>query len=153
MSVISVKGSLHPIKSQKTTSPWLVIRLQMAVYWRHPPPSAFPVFVFLLHRTGWKGGFLHFMCHSGDGAMGLMDQNTRHTHSLPSMPFFGLCHVAARHRTAAPVCGRKALWLDTSQMLTRAYSLSLQWLAEDGAGRGDEGETMRRILQNLWVPL
>lgn len=43
--------------------------------------------------------------------MGVMDQNTGHTHSFPSMPFFGLYRVAARRHMATPVCGRRALWL------------------------------------------
>lgn len=68
------KGSLHPTKSQKITSPWLVFRLQMAVYWRHPLPSAFPqhlcvpaaknwlemgIFAFHVSLWGW--------CHAFDG--------------------------------------------------------------------------------------
>lgn len=43
--------------------------------------------------------------------VGVMDQKTGHTHFPPSMPFFRLCHVAARHPAAAPACGRRTLWL------------------------------------------
>lgn len=132
----SVKGSLHPIKSQKITFPWLVIRLQTAVYWRHSLPSAFPWHLCVPAAKNWlEMRILAFhvslwgWCHGLDGP--------EHK-ALPSMPFFGLCHVAARHHTAAPVCGRKALWLDTGQMLTWAYSLSLQWLTEDKEKKDNE---------------
>lgn len=63
--------------------------------------------------------------------MGVMAGNTGRTHSLPSMPISGLCHVGADK--AAPVHGRRAYGscLDPSQMLTWLCSLSPHWLAED----------------------
>lgn len=73
--------------------------------------------------------------------MGVMDQDTEHTHSLPSMPFSRLCHMEARHLRAAPACvggEHNGSCLDTSQMLTRACSLSLPWLAEDKGEKDNE---------------
>lgn len=73
--------------------------------------------------------------------MGVMDQNTGHTHSLPSMPFSRRYHMVARRHRAAPVCGggeHNGSCLDTSQMLTWACSLSPPWLAEDKGEKDNE---------------
>lgn len=79
-----------------------------------------------------------------------MDQNSGHTQSLPSVTFLGLCHVASRHHMQHLCVGgqHSCLWLDTSQMMTQASSWSPHWPTED-----EEEKIMRRILQNLWVPL
>ena len=99
-------------------------RVQADLYWRYPP---FFLLLFTASR-GWvsQGDYCGLcvpccieLAGNEDSStcvtlgmvlMGAVDQNTGHTHPLPSMSF-GLCHVVTRYPVAAPVCGRTALWL------------------------------------------